>query len=858
MDDRQPHLSSRVALASLSLSLSLAIAGCGQPDDPTGAPWGAAVALDGARNDVFYAVATETGVPVEVLLTLAFQQSRFEDPDLVPEHPMEGVAEVDDDLLGVEFPMDAERLLEEPDFELEDDLSVPGYEALSEAVLHDPAAEAYELTEDAPIETPDVPTDIDVTSEELSEDEEGDTHPALDAAGVFFLTSEQVTWAAHRLSIEEDDVRSDLEANVRAAAALLLGDLAIDGTTLRDVTHRRWVEAMVRFVGLDASEDAGQLMARELSAILHEGFDHSTFDGERLFIAPAGIPLGGLDLSRGGHDDDDGVPDAMGDDTSVAIEEARGAYPRVEWIPAASSNYSSGRGGSRVRYVVIHDIEGTMAGAISVFRNPAYSASAHYIVRARDGRIVQMVRESDRAWHAGHWIFNSEGIGIEHEGFAHRPNGGGYYTERQYRASAELVCAIARRYSIPVDRRHIVGHANVPRDRNSRTLCPDSRPCGGVSGHTDPGRYWNWRLYMNLISACASGRDTPSGNPPSTPTPANRRAISTGWGGQRAVVDASGALHVFAVDARRRLVENVRRSGDWVGWRVISASPQLRGYPAAVRAPSGAIYVAVRGADDQVHVAIRSPEGSWAAPIVLSGLGISAMPSLFVNPDGRVEVFVRGNDRAAWHAAERSPGGEFGRWWSLGGNLRSMVTVTANPDGAPHIFAIGDAVGHVFHRERTSPNTWPSWRYLSARGNTPVSPITMPDGRLAVFVRSAAGKLVQQFTDAGGRWRSPITVGGNITGNVVAALDARGRVNVIARGRDGAIYRVVRNAGARWGAFTRLGGRATLGPAVVLTSNGLEVFVAGRNHALYHANQTRARSSGWSGWHPHGGNLGWL
>jgi len=92
-------------------------------------------------------------------------------------------------------------------------------------------------------------------------------------------------------------------------------------------------------------------------------------------MAPSGVPLGGLDLSSHSFDDDDDAPDVEGDDTSVAIEAARGAYPSVEWIPASSSNYSSGRGGSRVRYVVIHDIEGTMPGAISAFRNPAYASA---------------------------------------------------------------------------------------------------------------------------------------------------------------------------------------------------------------------------------------------------------------------------------------------------------------------------------------------------------------------------------------------------------------------------------------------------------------------------------------------------
>lgn len=853
MEHRQPHRA-----LGLLLTSALVLVGCGRPDASSDVAWGTGVPLDGARNAIVYAVAEETGVPAEVLLALGFQQSRFEEPELLAEYGMDGEADVPDDLLDAEFPLDEERILDEADFEIEDDVSVPGYEALSEEAALDPEAM---LTDEAPADPGDVdrPTDIDTTSEDPSLDEEGDPHPGLDAAGVFFLTSAQVTWAAEHMSadgpVDEADIRSDLEANTRAAAALLLGDLAVDGTTAETATHRRWEEAMVRFVGLDPDDEVGALMRTELHAILAEGFDHFTSDGERLLLIRAGVPLDGLDLSSPVVDDEPVAEGGTGD-TSVTVEAVRGAYPPIQWIPASSSNYSSGRGGSRIRYVVIHDIEGTMSGAIAVFRNPRYAASAHYIVRARDGHIVRMVNESDRAWHAGHWLFNSSAIGIEHEGFANRPQGGGYYTDRLYRASAELTCAIARRYDIPVDRRHIVGHANVPRSRSSTTLCPDSRPCGGAGGHTDPGRYWNWGLYMRLVSQCVSGRDLPGGEAPRSRPPAARRAITTGWGGQRAVLDASGDLHVFAVDARNRLVENVRSGTAWSNWRVIASA--MRGFPAATLAPSGELYVAVRGADDVVNVVRRDASGAWGSPTSLDGLTIDAMPVLFVNPDGRMEVFARGRDHAAWHAAEVAPGGSFGRWWSLGGALRSMVTVVANPDGAPHIFAIGDAVGHVFHRERTAPSTWTSWRYLAARGNTPVSPVRMPDGRLAVFLRNAEGRLVQQFTELDGRWRSPITVGGNITSNVVAALDSHGRVNVISRGRDGAVYRVVRNAGGRWGSFARLGGRATMGPVVVRSSVGLEVFVAGRNHALYHAHQARGPRSGWSGWHPHGGRLGWL
>ena len=57
-------------------------------------------------------------------------------------------------------------------------------------------------------------------------------------------------------------------------------------------------------------------------------------------------------------------------------------------------------------------------GAENWLCNPESMVSSHYLVH-EDGRIIQMVRESDRAWHAGRssWKgetdINSRSIGIE-------------------------------------------------------------------------------------------------------------------------------------------------------------------------------------------------------------------------------------------------------------------------------------------------------------------------------------------------------------------------------------------------------------------------------------------------------------
>ena len=169
-----------------------------------------------------------------------------------------------------------------------------------------------------------------------------------------------------------------------------------------------------------------------------------------------------------------------------------GVYPTVHWQAASSANYSTSRFGTAIKFVVIHDMEGTYSASISWFENPAAQASAHYSIRSSDGQITQQVRENDTAWHSGNWAVNKESIGIEHEGFLSQPQR--WYTETMYQQSAKLTAAICRRYNIPVDRAHIFGHDEVPDPNHPGEF-------GGVDHHQDPGAGWNWTHYIALVKS---------------------------------------------------------------------------------------------------------------------------------------------------------------------------------------------------------------------------------------------------------------------------------------------------------------------------------------------------------------------
>jgi hypothetical protein len=71
-----------------------------------------------------------------------------------------------------------------------------------------------------------------------------------------------------------------------------------------------------------------------------------------------------------------------------------------------------------------------------------------------------------------------------------------------YDASAALAASICSRWGVPLDRNHVIGHAEVP-DPNNPGLY------GGVDHHTDPGPYWDWTYYMNKAVADAGTLPSP-------------------------------------------------------------------------------------------------------------------------------------------------------------------------------------------------------------------------------------------------------------------------------------------------------------------------------------------------------------
>ncbi|MFK7972041.1 MAG: CUB domain-containing protein, partial [Bacteroidia bacterium] len=163
---------------------------------------------------------------------------------------------------------------------------------------------------------------------------------------------------------------------------------------------------------------------------------------------------------------------------------------------ANTRNYGSRKAEDKIEFVTIHTIQGSYASCISWFRNPAARVSAHYVVRALDGQVTQMVCEGDKAYHVR--THNANAIGIEHEGFI--DEGYSWYTSAMYESSAALVRDICKRRGI-----NPLQMFQGPATKGVRVLGDN---CTKIKGHQhfkgndhiDPGPYWDWNRYFRLIN----------------------------------------------------------------------------------------------------------------------------------------------------------------------------------------------------------------------------------------------------------------------------------------------------------------------------------------------------------------------
>lgn len=288
-------------------------------------------------------------------------------------------------------------------------------------------------------------------------------------------------------------IKSDPNANVCAGAAVLGSYRGTAATVAKSTDVNDWTTAVSRFGAIGTSNEG---FARQVYATLRRGESRTTAEGQKVTLAAH--PEARILQAKASPKTD--CPASLG----------------CEWVPApyqkgdpadpdSTGNYGNhdladrtGEGGPKLKYIVIHDTEATYDQSLRLVQDPTYVAW-NYTIRSSDGHIAQHLDAKDVGWHAGNWYVNMHSIGIEHEG---KGGNGGWYTEAMYENSAKLVKYLATEYDIALDPSHIIGHDQVP----------GTVPGATARVHWDPGPYWDWAHYFDLLGAPIGGTSAATGN----------------------------------------------------------------------------------------------------------------------------------------------------------------------------------------------------------------------------------------------------------------------------------------------------------------------------------------------------------
>jgi hypothetical protein len=271
--------------------------------------------------------------------------------------------------------------------------------------------------------------------------------------------------AAALVHVPPGQLSRDAKLNIRAGAALL----ASYAGTPRPAGIDGWYDAVARYAGGGTADTpAARQVANAVFDVLRTGATGTTTDGQRMVLVAQSAKAG-----TGGP--------------AQAAQCPAGLACR--FVPAAGYDPAR-RAPGQVRFLVLGSAGTTYEQGIARMADPRGFTSAHYLVRASDGQVTQLVRTADVAWFTGSTAVNAQSVGIALDSVG----SGGLvrYSEPTYASTAALVKYLAATYRIPLDRQHVLGRDELPAGAATRPI-------------NDPGARWDWGHLFGLLGASMTG-----------------------------------------------------------------------------------------------------------------------------------------------------------------------------------------------------------------------------------------------------------------------------------------------------------------------------------------------------------------
>jgi N-acetyl-anhydromuramyl-L-alanine amidase AmpD len=286
--------------------------------------------------------------------------------------------------------------------------------------------------------------------------------------------------AAKLTGIPADKLRTDRRSNLEGAAALLASyQKSLTGGLSKKPSD--WTAAVAKYSQL-ADKKAATSYVDNVFGAIKSGAEKKASDGTRVRLAadPSAKPaIGQMDRLK-----------LKNKPSTSAAECPASMNCTFDPVTIAANGQVSDRpaNGIKIDRIVLHTAEGSFASAKDELDAPGAITGANYLMDT-DGTTTQLMADKDLAFAVGNYHYNLHSVSIEQAGFTAR--GADWYTDAVYQQTAKLVKYLAKRYDVPLDRQHILGHDNVPGSLDSNL----------AAQHWDKGTAWDWNRFMQLLDA---------------------------------------------------------------------------------------------------------------------------------------------------------------------------------------------------------------------------------------------------------------------------------------------------------------------------------------------------------------------
>lgn len=264
--------------------------------------------------------------------------------------------------------------------------------------------------------------------------------------------------------------------------------------------------------------------------------------------------------------------------------------------------------------------------------------------------------------------------------------------------------------------------------------------------------------------------------------------------------------------------------------------------------------------------------GEWTS---LGGF-FSGGPTVLRNSNNDLVVFGRGADRKIYYKVlDKHTDAATSEWIAIPDEFMSpRITVTIDPQGLFHIFALGRD-SSVYERRQFANGVeaiWGNWTSLGGKLTSDPAAIVDAEGITHLFARGVDGflwSMTQQLEDDGSltwvAWQKhadSVLLAANA--HISAKLNVQNLIEVVVRGADKAFWHTRQTVnderGVIWSPFKSLGGIFSSAPSLQLNSDGLlTIFGRGPDKGIWYKLQAHhpvdSPSDTWSRWVSLGGRF---